>query len=191
MRGGVIWFQKEKIVKLLTNLIINNFMEDSIRILCQPQSLPTTEQPLLPTTEQPLLPTTEQPLLLKNAKEVNQRLMNIYSSVINPTQNTSKFEYKFYNNDLITKSIIKALKTKDISYFDRVVEEERTVAILSPDKFNVALTSQFRGVFTSDVLVYSMFALAQKVITLIPIINSSGTAKIDLNDKVCPPISDV
>ena len=188
MRGGA-WGDKSKIVKLLTNLIINNLTEDSIRTLCQQQLLPTAEKPL-PTSEQPLLPKAGQPLLLKNAKEVNERLITIYRSIINP-QNTGKFEYKFYKDDPITKSIIEALKTKDISYFDRLVKEESTVAILSPDEFNVALTSRFTAMFSSDVLVYSMFALAQRVITFIPIINSNVTAKIDLTEPVCPPIADI
>lgn len=189
MRGG--WGEKKKIVKLLRNLIINNYSEDAIRKLCEPQSLPTAEKPL-PTVEQPLLSPAGQPLLLKNAEQVNERLIDNYSAVISPREN-GKFEYTFYDEP-ISKSIIEALNTQNISYFDQLVKNKSKVNILSPDEFKKSLTSSsssFTGMFIKDALVYSMFALAQRVITLIPIIDSNGTAKIDLTDKVCPPISDV
>ena len=185
MKGG-IGFQNKKIVKLLTNLIINNLLEDTIRKLCEPQSLPTAEKPL-PTVKQPLLSPAGQ---LKNEKQVKQHLIDNYKSIIKPTAG-GKFEYTF-NDDPIPKSIIEALNTQKISYFDRLVKEKSTVDILSPDEFATSLTSSsFTGMFIKDELVYSMFALAEKVITLIPIIDSNGTAKIDLTYKVCPPISDV
>ena len=189
MRGG--WGEKKKIVKLLRNLIINNYSEDAIRKLCEPQSLPTAEKPL-PTVEQPLLSPAGQPLLLKNAEQVNERLIAYYSAIISPTHD-GKFEYTFYDEP-ISKSIIEALNTQNISYFDQLVKNKSKVNILSPDEFKKSLTSSsssFTGMFIKDALVYSMFALAQRVITLIPIIDSNGTAKIDLTDKVCPPISDV
>ena len=120
MKGGAKWFQdKKKIVELLTNLIINNHSESAIRMLCQQQSLPTSEQPLLPRAGQPLL--------LKNAKQVNQQLIKKYDSLIKPIH-TGKFEYSF-SNDPITKSIIKALNTEDISYFDDLVKKESRVDI--------------------------------------------------------------
>ena len=37
MKGGAFGFQNKKIVKLLTNLIINNFKEERITQLCRPQ----------------------------------------------------------------------------------------------------------------------------------------------------------
>ena len=193
MRGGA-WRDKSKIVKLLTNLIINNLPEADIRKLCQQQSLPKAEQPLLPKAEQPLLPTAEQPLVLKKAKKVNEELIKFYESIINPTQNTGKFEYKFdAMTDLTTKSIIEALKTKGISYFDILVSDKRTVAILSPEEFKKALTvpgwnEWFVG--PKDVLVYSMFALAGRVIIYKTAFNKES-AKIDLTEPVCPPIADI
>jgi hypothetical protein len=179
-------------VELLRNLLINNYSEDTIRKLCEPQSLPTAEKPL-PTVEQPLLSPAGQPLLLKTEK-VKQHLIDNYSSIINPTQD-GKFKYKF-NDNLITKSIIAALNTKNILYFDRLVKEKSTVDILSPAKFATSLTSSssFTGMFIKDALVYSMFALAVKVITLITSFDPdrNRTVNIDLTDKVCPPpISDV
>ena len=191
MRGGA-WRDKSKIVKLLTNLIINNLPEADIRKLCQQQSLPKAEQPLLPKAEQPLLPTAEQPLVLKNAKEVNQRLITAYGSITDPTQNTGKFEYKFHDtNDPTTKSIIEALKTEGISYFDILVRDKHTVAILSPDEFKKALTVPvWKEMFvsTKDELVYSMFALARMVIIFTNTFNKEP-AKIDLTEPVCPPMS--
>lgn len=181
MKGG--WWDKSKIVKLLTNLIINNLMEHHIRALFQQQ--------LLPTADQPLLPTAEQPLVLKNEKEVNQRLITAYGSIIDPTQNTGKFEYKFHDtNDPTTKSIIEALKTEGISYFDILVRDKHTVAILSPDEFKKALTVPVwrRVVSTKDELVYSMFALARMVIIFTNTFNKEP-AKIDLTEPVCPPMS--
>jgi hypothetical protein len=178
MKGGMKWFQdKKKIVKLLTNLIINNYSESAIRMLCQQQSLPTSEQPLLPRAGQPLLP--------KNAKEINDQLINNYNSLIKPIY-TGKFEYKFYKNDPITTSIIKALNTEDISYFDDLVKKESTVDILSPRHFKTSLTSStFKGLFIREELVYSMFALAQTVIEHVSLLDSNVTAKIDLTDIVC------
>jgi hypothetical protein len=180
MRGGVNWFQdKKKIVKLLTNLIINNLSEFAIIRLCQQQSLPTSEQPLLPRAGQPLL--------LKNAKQVNQQLIQTYKSLIKPIY-TGKFEYSF-SNDPITKSIIKALNTENISYFDDLVKNQSRVDILSPLDFETSLTSltssTFKGLFKREELVYSMFALAQAVIELVPFRDSNVTAEIDLTDKVC------
>ena len=193
MRGGAMEFQtKKKIVKLLTNLIINNFNEDRIKMLCRPQSLPTAEQPLLPTAEQLLLPIAGQPILLKNVNGVNERLMNMYRSIINPIRK-DEFEHTFIN-DAITKSIIEALRAKNITYFDRLVESTSTVPILSPDKFNSSLTSSsspIKSIFINDALVYSMFALAKKCITLIPIMDVQAQANMNLNDTECPPIAHI
>ena len=189
MRGGVMEFQtKKKIVKLLTNLIINTFSEDRIKMLCQPQSLPTAEQPLLPTAEQPLLPRAGQPILLKNVNGVNERLMNMYRDIIKPNSK-DEFEHTF-SNDAITKSIIEALRAKNISYFDRLLGS--TVPILSPDKFNSSLTSSspFKGMFINDALVYSMFALAKTCITYIPIFTRQAPV-MNLNDTECPPIAHI
>lgn len=184
MKGGAFGFQNKKIVKLLTNLIINNFKEERITQLCRPQSQS------LSTAEQPLLPTAEQPLLLKNANEVNQILMKMYRDTIKVMRDTGKFEYTF-DKDPITISIIDALKSKDISYFDNLVEQKSTVPILSPDDFDSSLTSLFKRVFIKDQLVYSMFALSKGCITIMPYTLNNVTAKIDLNEPVCPPISDV
>lgn len=184
MKGGAFGFQNKKIVKLLTNLIINNFKEERITQLCRPQSQS------LSTAEQPLLPTAEQPLLLKNANEVNQILMKMYRDTIKVMRDTGNFEYTF-DKDPITISIIDALKSKDISYFDNLVEKKSTVPILSPDDFDSSLTSPFKRVFIKDQLVYSMFALSEGCITIMPYTLNNVTAKIDLNEPVCPPISDV
>jgi hypothetical protein len=183
MKGGVKWFQEKKIVKLLTNLIIN--LLGDIRNLCQ--------QPLLPTAEQPLLSTAQQPLLL-NAKKVNILLIDTYRTIIPPMQNTGPLEYQFRDmNDPTTKTIIEALKAQGISYFDRLVEDKSRVAIFSPDNFEDELTtvSQFRTIFgPNKVLVYSMFALAYKIITFKNAFNIEP-AKIDLTEPVCPPIADI
>ena len=171
MKGGAKWkwFQdKKKIVKLLTNLIINKYPEPTIIKFCQQQSLPTAGQPLL----------------LKNTTQVKQELIDIYKSIINPIY-TGKFEYSFSNDD-ITNSIIKALNTENISYFDDLVKKESTVAILSPDEFERSLTSIDKiWTIIPDALVYSMFALALKIIKVAPLVYSDVTAKIDLTDKVC------
>lgn len=181
MRGGVKWFQEKKIVKLLTNLIIN--LSVDIRKLCQ--------QPLLPTAEQPLLSTAQQPLLL-NAEKVNELLITTYNNIIPPMQNTGPLQYKFRDmNDPTTETIIEALKAQGISYFDRLVEDESIVDIFSPDNFKDELTtvSQFRTIFgPNKVLVYSMFALAYKIITFKNIFNTVP-AKINLTEPVCHPIA--
>ena len=168
MKGGR-WFQNKKIVKLLTNLIINKYPEPTIIKFCQQQSLPTAGQPLL----------------LKNTTQVKQDLIDIYTSIITPISGTGKFEYSFSNDD-ITNSIIKALNTENISYFDDLVKKESTVAILSPEEFKASLTSIDKiWKIIPDALVYSMFALALKIRKVAPLVYSDVTAKIDLTDKVC------
>jgi hypothetical protein len=183
MRGGVKWFQGKKIVKLLTNLIINLSVYKTD--LCQ--------QPLLPTAEQPLLSTAQQPLLL-NAEKVNKLLIKTYNTISPPIKNTGPLQYQFRNmKDPTTRTIIEALKAQGISYFDRLVEDESRVAIFSPDNFKDELTtvSQFRTIFgPNKVLVYSMFALAYKIITVNNNFNIEQ-AKIDLTEPVCRPIADI
>jgi hypothetical protein len=190
--------EKNLIMKLLTNLIINNAGEPTISQLCYPQSplttdpplLPTVDQPLLPTVDQPLLPTVKQSLLLKNAEQVNQRLINIYK----PTKNIDgKFKYQFDKTDTTTKSIISGLKTKNISYFDLLINENRVVDILSPDEFRTSLTSPslLKRMFIKDKLVNSMFFLAAQFIAFYPLVDNNGTDKINLDEPVCPPIADI
>jgi hypothetical protein len=188
MKGGV-GVRNKKIVKLLTNLIINNLTEDNIKRLCRPQSQSQSQSPSQSTAEQPLLPAAEQPLLLKNANEVNQILIDTYTAIIKARHNTGNFEYTFVNSK-IPKSIIDALKTKGISYFDELVKNNSTVPILSPNDFDSSLTSssRFNGIFIKDELVCSMFALSDGCISLIPAL-ANVTVKIDLNKPVCPPIS--
>lgn len=108
-------------------------------------------------------------------------------------QNTGPLEYQFCDNDLTTTKIIQELKAQGISYFDRLVKDKSRVAIFSPDNFKDELTtvSQFRTIFgPNKVLVYSMFALAYKIITFKNIFNIEP-AKIDLTEPVCPPIPDI
>lgn len=183
MKGGMFGFQvKKQIVNLLKNLIINNYDEDVIKKLCQPQSLPTAEQPLL-------LSTAKRPLLLKNANQVNELLIRSYRQLISPSHNyKNKFEYKFINNG-IPLSIKNALNAKNISYFDKLVQEEHTVDILSPADFQTSLSSM--SPFIRDKLVYSVFALASTSITLVPILHSQAQANMNLNDTECPPIADI
>ena len=192
MRGGML-LEKNLITKLLTNLIINNTAEETIRQLCYPQSLLTTDPPLLPTVDQPLLPTVKQSLLLKNAEQVNQRLINIYK----PTNNIDgKFKYQFDKTDTTTNSILSGLKTKNISYFDLLIDENRVVDILSPDEFRTSLTSLtspslLKRMFIKDKLVNSMFFLAAQFIAVYPLVDNNGTGKINLDEPVCPPIADI
>lgn len=184
MRGGKFEFQTRKqIVNLLTNLIINNVNEETKKELCPP--------PPPPTAEQPLLPRAGQPILLKNVNGVNKVLIDMYKTIID---HDTKGEYKYtFSNDNTTSSIIKELHTKKISYFDISVEKTETVPILSPDEFDSSLTSslQLKGFFIKDALVQSMFALAQKCITLIPLLDRKAKANININDTECPPIAHI
>ena len=194
MRGG--WGlvdKKKKIVELLRNLLMNNYTEEDISNICDPQSLPTAENPL-PTVKQSLLSPAGQPL--KNATQLNKPLIRNYRALFELTESRAEYKYKFDKTDHETNLITNALKDADkqISYFDQLVKDERIVDILPPNDFETSLnsftssSSLFGGVSINDKLVYSMFALAVRSMTLL-YVSKSKRGKTDVTaTEVCPSI---
>lgn len=158
MRGGVM-FEKKKIVRLLSNLIINLIIinrTDIISKLCNPQSSPSQ------SAEQLLLPKQG---LFVNAERVNQELIDMYRKILlfttkGPLKQNRKYEYIFNKHDEIKKFIIKQLQSKDIKYFDHWVETDIPVELLEPDAFGQSLTKKWFTFMPDDKLVNSFFYLA-------------------------------
>ena len=158
MRGGVM-FEKKKIVRLLSNLIINLIIinrKDIISKLCNPQSSPSQ------SAEQPLL--SKQGLFV-NAERVKEELIDMYRKIQlfttkGPLKQNRKYEYIFSKDDEIKKFIIKQLQSKDIKYFDHWVETDIPVELLEPDAFGQSLTKKWFTFMPDDKLVNSFFYLA-------------------------------
>lgn len=152
-------FEKKKIVRLLSNLIINLIIinrTDIISKLCNPQSSPSQ------SAEQPLLPKQG---LFVNAERVNQELIDMYRKILlfttkGPLKQNRKYEYIFNKHDEIKKFIIKQLQSKDIKYFDHWVETDIPVELLEPDAFGQSLTKKWFTFMPDDKLVNSFFYLA-------------------------------
>jgi hypothetical protein len=186
MRGGVM-FEKKKIVRLLSNLIINLIIinrTDIISKLCNPQSSPSQ------SAEQPLL--SKQGLFV-NAERVNQELIDMYSNILStkkgPLKQNRKYEYIFSKDDEIKKFIINQLQSKDIKYFDHWVENDITVELLEPDAFRQSLTKKWFTFMPDDKLVNSFFYLACLQISLKWALNENPDkykSMINLDEPECP-----
>lgn len=186
MRGGVM-FEKKKIVRLLSNLIINLIIinrTDIISKLCNPQSSPSQ------SAEQPLL--SKQGLFV-NAERVNQELIDMYSNILStkkgPLKQNRKYEYIFSKDDEIKKFIINQLQSKDIKYFDHWVENDITVELLEPDAFGQSLTKKWFTFMPDDKLVNSFFYLACLQISLKWALNENPDkykSMINLDEPECP-----
>jgi hypothetical protein len=186
MRGGVM-FEKKKIVRLLSNLIINLIIinrTDIISKLCNPQSSPSQ------SAEQPLL--SKQGLFV-NAERVNQELIDMYSNILStkkgPLKQNRKYEYIFSKDDEIKKFIINQLQSKDIKYFDHWVENDITVELLEPDAFGQSLTKKWFTFMPDDKLVNSFFYLAYLQIYLKWALNKNPDeykSMINLDEPECP-----
>jgi len=183
MRGGDDDVkQRINIMKLLKNLIINNLEEDSKIELCRKQQTSITPTA---TEQQPLL---LKPVLLEDIQEVDELIKESYKSLIN--QKEGKYQFIFNPDDIKQKHIIAALKTKEITYFDRIVKNS-VLDILSPIEFNNSLSSSRSfSKPISDTLVYSMFALSVTLFYLLSAIKPNSIVyKVDPIE--CPSTANV
>ena len=187
MRGGgmMMFAQRKKIMKLLKNLIINNLSEDDKNILCAKQQ--TTPTPMA-TEKHPL---SSQQELLKNGENVDELINKLYETFISEPTN-GKYQY-YAGLFKLHNTIIGELKNKNITFFDGI-NQTSVLDILSPSDFKNSLLSSSKklvgGIMISDTLVYSMFALSVKFVSVLDSF-APGSIVYTVDPVECPPRANV
>lgn len=177
MRGGLVMNGK-KIMGLLKNLILNNIASTQIAKFCKNQqsNIPSTNQ-------QPLLLSS---VFLEDSEEIDEMICTLYKILVikdNPT-----YKFTFNSSDPIQQNIIKTLQTKGISYFDKIVSDAGSldIDILPLDGF-VSSLKNIGGIFISDKLIYSMFALSVRHLFIKREFKNTEEIIYNVDPIECPP----
>jgi len=182
MRGGLV--MNDKIMGLLKNLILNNIASTQIAKFCKKQ-----QQSNIPSTNQQLLLPS---VFLKDSEEIDEMICTLYRILVikdNPT-----YKFTFNSSDPIQQNIIKTLQTKGIYYFDKIVSAvlaagSLDIDILPLDGFVSSLKSlkNFGGIFISDKLIYSMFALSVRHLFIKREYKNTEEIIYNVDPIECPP----
>jgi hypothetical protein len=156
--GGVFDSEKKDIMKLLSNVMINNFELKTKEELC---SLDESQR----------------------NKKINEIFNQAYSTLFQP--NDSRPIYKYEDILPEKKSILDELEKRGKHFFKPWVKNSSEVVLLSPEQFNEqfnkkSLTSKY---YVTDQLVHSMIALAVKSLRYK---GTFEKPVINLDDPICP-----
>lgn len=157
MRGGVFDSEKKDIMKLLSNVMINNFELKPKEELC---SLDESQR----------------------NKKINEIFNEHYLTLFQPNDRIQIYKYKYEDISPEAKSILDALEKLGKHFFQPSVKKFSEVVLLSPEQFKESLTSK-SYVYVKDQLVHSMFALAVKSLVFK---STFQKPVINLNDPICP-----
>ena len=162
MRGGVWPFnnisEKQKIRRLLTNVIINNhYYPEHKKELC---SLLTLEE---------------------KQNYIDKSFIAAYENLI------TSFTYKFYSISNITRKLIEALKQQKITFFDKHLKNQSEVDLLSHDEFKRSLSSKLDDVNDELVYSMLVLAEKVCLLSFISNRVTSNEEQINLDDLICSP----
>jgi hypothetical protein len=161
MRGGVWPFnnisEKQKIRRLLTNVIINNYKPESKKELCSLSSLEEKQN------------------------YIDKGFIAVYENLI------TSFTYKFYSISNITRKLIEALKQQKITFFDKHLKNQSEVDLLSHDEFKRSLSSKLDDVNDELVYSMLVLAERMCVISFASNRVTFNEEQINLDDLICSP----